>query len=299
VRSRTIVPMFLALVLVIGACGDDGVLLPTGATTASTTATTAATTVAPTATEPPVTQPPETTPPATEPPVTQPPETTPPTTEPPMTQPPETVPPTTESAPTALDTLRSFFFAAEDLDDRIRDAAAVFNAGLDSEAVTIDPAVQPVLDALDATPLRYMIPAGLSPELEVAVLAVFADLDSRISAMQGGFRSIAHDGNLEWGLDCLANGGASADRFPADLSRARSLAALEPVPVAAPDSEVAGVLMVRLEAIQGMNWGCESCGGTQYDTAIPVDWDGRTVLGGVEFEATFGGDYWDIMIHAC
>jgi len=292
VRSRTIVPMFLALALVFAACGDDGAIL-------STTATTATTTVAPTATEPPVTQPPETAPPATEPPVTQPPETTPPTTEPPVTQPPETTPPTTEPATTALESLESFFFAAEDLDVRIRDAAGVFNAGLDSDAVTIDPAVQPVLDALDATPLRYMIPAGLSPELEVAVLAVFADLDSRISAMQGGFRNIAHSGNLEWGLDCLANGGVSADRFPADLIRARSLAVLEPTPVAAPDSEAAGVLAVRLDVIQGMNWGCDSCGGAQYDAAVPVDWDAGTVLGGTEFEATFDGEHWDIMIYAC
>jgi hypothetical protein len=58
-------------------------------------------------------------------------------------------------------------------------------------------------------------------------------------------------------------------------------------------------MAVRMEAIQSMNWGCDSCGGVEYDEPIPVDWVGRTLLGGVEFEASFTGGVWEVLIYAC
>jgi hypothetical protein len=53
-----------------------------------------------------------------------------------------------------------------------------------------------------------------------------------------------------------------------------------PRPDAPPDSPVAGVLPVRLEAIQSMDRGCDSYGGVRYDSTMPVDWEARTVLDG-------------------
>ncbi len=136
--------------------------------------------------------------------------------------------------------------------------------------------------------------------LTAALLAaVFTDLDSRISSLEGGVRNVVDQSSMEWAMDCLGNGSDSADRFPADLAAAEAAAHLEAPPTAAADSEAAGILAVRITAIHSMNWGCESCGGLVYDAALPVDWDAHTVSDGVEFEATFDGGVWEIVIFAC
>jgi hypothetical protein len=205
---------------------------------------------------------------------------------------------TTVPSPSAADTLAAFFAAAEALDADIRRAAAAFNAGFDADSGTLDPGVAPLVDALDAVPLGELIPGGLSLHLETAVLRVFADLDGRISALAGGVRILGYP-DLEWALDCLTGGGPAATRFPADLEDARDLAGWEPPPTAAHDSAEAGILAVRLAAIHSMNWGCESCGVLNYDAPIEVDWAGRTVAGGVGFEATFEAGTWEILIYAC
>ena len=207
--------------------------------------------------------------------------------------------PTTAPSPTAADSLAAFFAAAEALDTQIKQTAAKFNAGLDEAAVTLDPDAATAVAALDPMPLQGLIPAGMSEDLETKVLAVFADLDSRIAALEGGVRNIVDQSNLAWAMDCLGNGSTSADTFAADLATAKSLAALEPPPVANADSEQAGILAVRIAAIHSMNWGCDSCGGLHYDAAFSVDWAGRTLLDGVGFEATFDGSAWQIMIYAC
>lgn len=199
--------------------------------------------------------------------------------------------------PTAADALAAFFGAAEALDADIKEAAAAFNAGFDADAGTLDPAVEPIVEALDARPLGSLIPAGLSLPLETAVLAAFTDLDSRIAALAGGTRYLDYP-DREGALACLEGGGQAAARFPGDLAAARTLAGREAPPSAAPDSEAAGILAARLTAIHSMNWGCDSCGGLVYDGPIEVDWAGRTVAG-VEFEATFSGGKWDIVIYAC
>ncbi len=203
---------------------------------------------------------------------------------------------TTTPAPSATDPLAAFFAAAEQLDADIRAAAVVFNAGFDADAGTLDPGVAPVVEALDAVPLGLLIPGGLSLGLETAVLRVFADLDGRIAALSGGMYF------LDWdpvaAMECLTGAGPFANRFPADLADAREQAALEPPPTAAADSQEAGSLAVRLAAIHSMNWGCESCGVLDYDAPLPVDWAGRTVSG-VEFEASFNGVSWDVVIYAC
>lgn len=285
-RSIPILGLSLAMLVGVAGCGGDtstvipGETTSTVAATAPTTLTSVPTTTITTTVAPTTTLPPTTTPTTT---VTEPPTTT----------------TTTVEPPTAADSLAAFFTGAEQLDSEIRAAAAAFNAGFDDVAVTLDPSVPPVVDALSAGPLAALIPPGLSIDLETAVLAVYADLDSRISALQGGVRNIVWESQLEWALDCLANGGSSADRFSDDLAAARTLAALEPPPGVAPDSVAAGVLAVRLEVIQSMNWGCESCGGVEIDAPIPVNWDERYVLDGVGFDADFVGGAWEIMIYAC
>lgn len=286
---RTIRILVLAVMLLFVACGDDGVLLDSGGETTVTTGASetpdAGDTSAPAL--------PETTtaPPSSG---TGPPEATTST----ETTAAETATSTTVASPTAADTLAPFFAAAEDLDRRIRDAAEVFNAGFDSESPSLDPGVGPVVYALDAGPLRALIPGGMSEDLERAVLAVYADLDSRISSLAGGARAMEGVEDVEWALDCLGNGSRSFDRYPDDLAEARRLADLEAPPTAGPDDEASGIVAVRLEAIRSMNWGCDSCGGVEYDEPFAVDWPGRTIIG-VEFDATFAGGVWEIMIYAC
>jgi hypothetical protein len=219
------------------------------------------------------------------------------TTEPPPTEAPTTTAETPPSG-TAADALAAFFAAAESLDTQIADAAVAFNAGWDESAMTMSAAGEAAVNALDAGPVAELIPAGLSPNLERAVLAVYADLDSRIAAMQG---SINHmfPGEHDLVIHCLIdNGQTSFQRFDADLTAAKNLAASEPFPTAAPDSEAAGILAVRIAAIHSMNFGCDACGGLQYDAHIPVDWPGRTVSG-VNFDAAFAGGEWVIVIYAC
>jgi hypothetical protein len=209
-----------------------------------------------------------------------------------------TLAPTTTRGPSAADSLLGFFEAARELDGAIGIAADLFNQGFDDEALTLDPEVFPLIETLDAGPVGAMIPPGLSPELEAAALAVFADLDSRIASLHGAAR-VVNAGDLGWILDCLANGGYSKSRFEGDYDRALALAAEEPPPTAPPDSVEGGILAVRIAAIRSMNAGCDSCGGVAYDTPIEVDWEGGVVAGGPEFGASFDNGAWEILIYAC
>ncbi len=267
---RRLVPWLLVLMLLATGCGDDDVFGTSTTAPASTTGAASTTTGAETTTTAVGT-----------------------TTTAAGTTTTTTAPP----PPSAADDLAAFFAAAEALDADIKEAAAAFNAGFDADAGTLDPAVEPIVEALEARPLGALIPAGLSLPLETAVLAAFTDLDSRIAALAGGTRYLGYP-DQAGALDCLEGGGEAAARFPGDLAAARTLATREAPPSAAPDSEAAGILAVRLAAIHSMNWGCDSCGGLVYDGPIEVDWAGRTVAG-VEFEATFSGGRWDIVIYAC
>ena len=267
---RRLVPWLLVLMLLAAGCGDDDVFGTSTTAPASTTGAASTTTGAETTTTAVGT-----------------------TTTAAGTTTTTTAPP----PPSAADDLEAFFAAAEALDADIKEAAAAFNAGFDADAGTLDPAVEPIVEALEARPLGALIPAGLSLPLETAVLAAFTDLDSRIAALAGGTRYLGYP-DQAGALDCLEGGGEAAARFPGDLAAARTLATREAPPSAAPDSEAAGILAVRLAAIHSMNWGCDSCGGLVYDGPIEVDWAGRTVAG-VEFEATFSGGRWDIVIYAC
>ncbi len=286
-RARSILAAMIVSVLVVSACGDDETVpFASQAATNSSTTIAAGTTVVS-----------ETT-------LVGDSSTTAPTTATTTTNPTTTAPPTTTTTtsplPTAADALAGFFAAVTALDADIRAAADLFNAGYDGDAATISGVAANAINALDASPVVSQIPPGLSLSLETAVLGVLADLQSRIAALQGAVRLL--NGNVSevpFALDCLENGGLSADRFAGDVDRAVALAALEPPPTAAPDSVPAGVLAVRVETIRSMNFGCDGCGGMAYTEAIPIDWDAGLIMEGVGFEASFDGVGWQILIYAC
>jgi len=189
----------------------------------------------------------------------------------------------------ALERLAGFFGAAEDLDERIKAAADQFNATFDSDTGAVSAEALDVINALDAAALARLVPGGLTEDLEVAVLAVFADLDSRIAGLQGG----AQQGSLA----CLGFGGESARRFPDDLANAQSLAAEASALATAADSPESGMVAVRLAYIQGSNRCCDQCGGYVYEEQIKVDWEGRIFGPGwinAPFVATFDGAFWKV-----
>lgn len=208
---------------------------------------------------------------------------------------------TTFAGPSAADDLEDFLTAAEALDAEIAAAAVVFNRGFDEASGSVSEAAVDAIHALDVGAVTALIPAGLDVDLETAVLAVYADLESRIAALDGGVRYLnqGEDSGTEFTMECLALGSGSNARFDDDLAAAKRLALLTPPPAAAADSAEAGILAVRIETIRSMNWGCDSCGGVVVTDPIPVDWAGRTVVDGVGFDATFAGGEWEILIYAC
>lgn len=277
---------YLALVSVLGlltaACADSANTTSTRASVTPATTTPTTTTMAPTTT-----------------PSSMAPSTTPATTAATTT----TIAPTTTTfaGPSAADDLAAFFVAAESLDARISAAAVIFNRGFDEAAGSVSAAAVDAIHALDVGSVSALIPAGLDLDLETAVLAVYADLDSRIAALDGGVRYLNQggDSDTEYTMVCLALGSDSNARFDNDLTAAKALALVTPAPTAAADSAEAGILAVRVETIRSMNWGCDSCGGVVLTDPIPVDWAGRTVVDGVGFDATFAGGEWEILIYAC
>ncbi len=280
-----LIAALLATLSLMAACGDTATT--TSAPAPLTTATTAVTTTAgPATTEPAPT-------------VT----TTAPTTAEPTTTAATPLPTTTLAGPSAADDLAAFFVAAERLDVEISEAATLFNAGFDADAGTLSVAAQNAIAALSTAPSTAVIPAGLDVDLETAVLAVYADLESRIAALDGGGRYLNFppgvEPDVEFTMLCLGLGSDSNARFDDDLAAARTLAARSPRPTVADDSAEAGILAVRIETIRSMNWGCDSCGGVVITDPIPVDWEGQTVVDGVGFDSTFVGDGWDILIYAC
>ena len=90
----------------------------------------------------------------------------------------------------------------EDLDRLIADTAAWFNDTFDPDAVTLPADVATAIEAFDAAPLAEEIPPGLSPGLETAALAVYADLESRVAALHGAVRFM---GDLDDVLFCLGD----------------------------------------------------------------------------------------------
>lgn len=250
--------VLLSVSLIFVGCGDDDTAFATSAGAATTaavdsTATPTTATAAPTTTAQPATS-----------------------------QPSAPVP--------AAEALDPFFAAAEELDQSIKAAADQFNATFDPDSGTVGAEATKVIFGLTAAPLKDLVSGGMDEGLEVAVLAVFADLDSRIAALMGG---------VEYGgdLDCLGFGGESARRFPLDLAAARSMAVAAAPLTAAADSPEAGMVAARLTYIEGSNSCCGSCGGYAYEESIAIDWENRIFGPGfinAPFVATFDGVSWQV-----
>jgi hypothetical protein len=206
--------------------------------------------------------------------------------------PPATTDDTSPPAVSTAERLAAFFEAGQELDRRIKAAAELFNAGFDPDAGTVSEEATAAIRALDATTVGRLVPGGLSAALETSVLAVFAHLDSRIAALQGG--ADAADGDP---MPCLGLGAESAARFESDLRLAQELASRETSSIVTPDSPEAGMVAVRLAYIHGANWCCDSCGGFAYDTRLAIDWDARVLAPGeidAPFDAVFNGEYWQV-----
>lgn len=264
----------LLIALLVAACSPAAEPEATSTTTAETTTSTAAPTTTTTVTT---------------------------TTEPTTSTEPET---TTTAGATALDDLEPFFTAVAELDADIGEAAEIYNAGFDPDAGTVSQESIDLVTALTVQPLVSLIPAGMDPELETAILAVYTDLESRIAALDGGVRYLdpteRRPEQVEYALDCLQNGSESNTRFGDDVDTAKTLAAtLPPLIPAAPESVEAGMLALKIELIGSFNYGCDSCGGAVWDGSLPIDWERRTLADGVGFEATFNGTEWEILIYAC
>jgi len=239
---------------------------------------------------------------------------------------PTTTVPTTKPPGAAAD-LAAYFAAAADLDQRLRAAAVAANGAIGTAWISVTQSTLDAIAAADPTPAAHGIPAGLTPDVLLAVLTVQSDLVSRWYAFRGFSHGVAitpgsiprsapgPGGSLsdaDYLLACLGNGGQAAASFAADLTAARAAAAHAPpvVPVD-PGSQAAGELAVRLQNILGRNSGCMECGGARVTSLTPITWhhvapltpeghpwDGD--MGGLLFTARYTpGRGWSVQFNAC
>jgi hypothetical protein len=224
-------------------------------------------------------------------------------------------PATSPPRASAAGQLTGFFTAAVAADARLKYAAALVDSGIGSTAMSFPPATLAALDQLDTTAAARAIPGGMPAGLLRRVLLVYSDLESRTCAFNGILRQ-PHNAvpvNSEEGreiLGCLRNGTPAATRFGADLAAAQSLArSTEPLAVAAPDSRAAAEVAIRVAAINGMNWGCDSCGGYVSTSLWPISWQpaydpvsGRSdgTINGIRFRVDYqAGRGWQVVLWAC
>jgi hypothetical protein len=298
-RHVVVVATLAALTLGLVACGDQSAREVTPA-------------APPTATAPATPTPPAATPPATTPPATTPPTTTPPPTTPAAT-------PSATARGTAVVQLQDFLVAARTVDTRLHRAAALINAGITPDAVTVRPATVAAVEAADPATAARVVPAGLDRELLRRTMLVYSDPRSRRMAMQpvvwagDGVVVLPRPGPVDTSpsaaeiLDALGNGHAAAARFESDLAALRSLAARRPAFTPGRNtSRAAAEVDVRVAYIDGANGGCASTGGAVFTRLVPLAWGsgggGRWTgtIGGIGFQAVYRyGGWWRVLLDAC
>ena len=224
-------------------------------------------------------------------------------------------PPPTSRAPSAADQLGAFFTAAQRLDGRLRQTAALVNTGIGAESLMFSTATFAAIRAIDVKTVLAAIPAGMPERLERQAMLVYNDLVSRADSLKGPLIA-QYQQPLKrtdfWSrfiMDCLSNGAPAAAKFPGDLSSTRNLAASLPrFRVAAPDSRAAAAIAVRAMDIGLANGGCLSCGGVMLAQPIPIVWTSASAKGrhlegtvsGVQFTADYKpGQGWIVEIRAC
>lgn len=241
-------------------------------------------------------------------------ERTAPTGDEPSQEVPEDVDRQDESAPTgtAAEALVPFFAAVDEIDGRLRTAAAAVNAGLSGDTATFDRSTIDTIDAAVPWPAADAIPSGLDPATEQAVLLVYSDLTSRFGALAGG--DCVQAGTVpreSLGADCFVRGHEAKVRMPGDIRAARAAAAASAFEPPDPNAPEAAEVLLRIEYINKANLGCGTVGGFIATDPIPVEWasepssdptlpptDGK--VNGVRFRATYTeSDGWTVDLPAC
>lgn len=211
--------------------------------------------------------------------------------------------------------LADFFAAAEGADAQLRHAAMLVNGGIGAQALNITPAMRAAVAAVDMGGVARQITAGMSSELLRRVLLVYSDLESRYRAFRrvSEYREPSIPITSFEGKDaltCLRNGAPAAARFGGDLASARSLALAQPLFAPAPTvSAATAEVAVRLAYINGINGGCEECGGTIVTTLTPFIWHvqpgpgvthGIGIISFIAFDVNYQpGHGWVAYLHAC
>ena len=211
--------------------------------------------------------------------------------------------------------LDHFVTAARTADSRLRSAAQVVNGSLGRKTIVVTTStartVQRTRDAVLAVPAT--LPAGMPAGLRDAALLVYSDLTSRQGAMswagypatyrfavprtENGYQVVT-----AWDMvESFGNGHEAAVAFGADLARLQALAGhtrFVPKPATSPSAlDVA----VRVEEINGRNYGCASTGGYRAtEPAVVKPTASRTgTTDGVEYKATVVRGRWHVEIMSC
>ena len=189
-----------------------------------------------------------------------------------------TTPPSSSTtvAPSAADDLAEFFGGAAAVDGRLRALAARLNPHITADSTNFTQADVDAAQAIEpeVASLAKTIPPGLPPHLELAVLVVFSELDSRERAMSAGECVRPGPTSRQDGMfGCFANGAAAAARFPSDLAAAEQLARqTAPITAPAPSSRSVAEVLLQVYDIEEYNGGCASHGGYIADRIQPVEW---------------------------
>jgi hypothetical protein len=220
--------------------------------------------------------------------------------------------PRADPAPTAAADLAAFFAAADVTDARIRAAAAAINRDIGPATVHVRRSTRTLILASAPRLPAKAIPAGMTPDLQRAVLLVHSELVARAAAFNGvdTTRTLPlTDPDSVRMLDAFRVGSVIAHRYPADLATARALAhASPPIRTVSPNSRQAAELALQIAIINGENNGCGSSGGYLYTAPRPVRWKtmvtdyGRFdgTIGGIMFAATYTpATAWTVELNAC
>ena len=210
--------------------------------------------------------------------------------------------------------LAGFFTQSQQMDVKLRHAAALINAGFVGHTVQVDRATIDAIREIQPWTLARTIPGGLDRDLQRSVLLVYSDLAARRAAMNGVIeyasgeplpRDSVEGRHL---LACLANGSRAAATFKEHLTAARTAASVATLTLAAPTSRQAAEAAIQARYIEKHNNGCDACGGYILRDLPPLTWK-STVEHGDRFDGTVGGvlfqaryqaaQGWTVSLNAC
>lgn len=220
--------------------------------------------------------------------------------------------PRPDPAPTAAADLAMFFAAADAADARIRAAAAAINRDIGPTTAHVRRSTRNLILASSPRPAAQAIPAGMTPDLQRAVLLIHSELVARAAAFNGVDTTQTlplTDPDTVRMLGAFRAGSVIAHHYPADLATARALAqASPPIGTVSPNSRQAAELALQIAVINGENNGCANAGGYVYTAPRPVRWKttvtdyGRFdgTIGGIMFAAAYtAANGWNVELNAC